>query len=83
MDYAFSDDAELRGEHLVLEVRTLHVGAVTREGPHFPARDLPGFVGQMQQLHLNGQPLFEMARQGHIPNLQVVHSHFLGTFTGP
>ncbi|CAN7944120.1 unnamed protein product, partial [Ixodes pacificus] len=52
------------------KVRTLHVGAVTREGPHFPARDLPGFVGQMQQLQLNGKFLFEMARQGHIPNLQ-------------
>ncbi|CAN8000168.1 unnamed protein product, partial [Ixodes hexagonus] len=61
---------ELRGQHLMLEVRTLHVGAVTREGPHFPARDLPGFVGQMQQLQLNGRALFEMARQGHIPNLQ-------------
>ncbi|KAG0412158.1 hypothetical protein HPB47_010714, partial [Ixodes persulcatus] len=62
---------ELRGQHLMLEVRTLHVGAVTREGPHFPARDLPGFVGQMQQLQLNGKFLFEMARQGHIPNLQM------------
>ncbi|XP_077521803.1 neurexin 1 [Amblyomma americanum] len=62
---------EIRGEHVTLEVRTVHVGGVTREGPHFPARDLPGFVGHMQQLHLNGQPLFEMARQGHIPNLQM------------
>ncbi|XP_077538262.1 neurexin 1 [Haemaphysalis longicornis] len=62
---------EIRGEHVVLEVRTVHVGGVTREGPHFPARDLPGFVGHMQQLQLNGQPLFEMARQGHIPNLQM------------
>ncbi|KAH7940421.1 hypothetical protein HPB49_000195 [Dermacentor silvarum] len=62
---------EIRGEHAALEMRTVHVGGVTREGPHFPARDLPGFVGHMQQLHLNGQPLFEMARQGHIPSLQM------------
>ncbi|KAH7972959.1 hypothetical protein HPB52_019468 [Rhipicephalus sanguineus] len=62
---------EIRGEHAALEVRTVHVGGVTREGPHFPARDLPGFVGHMQQLQLNGQPLFEMARQGHIPSLQM------------
>ncbi|KAL1415924.1 hypothetical protein MTO96_028518 [Rhipicephalus appendiculatus] len=62
---------EIRGEHAALEMRTVHVGGVTREGPHFPARDLPGFVGHMQQLQLNGQPLFEMARQGHIPSLQM------------
>ncbi|XP_065280830.2 neurexin 1 isoform X2 [Dermacentor albipictus] len=66
-----STTGEIRGEHAALEMRTVHVGGVTREGPHFPARDLPGFVGHMQQLHLNGQPLFEMARQGHIPSLQM------------
>ncbi|XP_064486129.1 neurexin 1-like [Ornithodoros turicata] len=64
---------ELRGQHKVLEVRSLHVGAVARDVAHqtVPAREVPGFVGHMQHLRFNGQNLFEIAGTGHSTNFHV------------
>ncbi|XP_076318595.1 neurexin 1-like [Tachypleus tridentatus] len=67
---------ELVGHQMTLEFQDLHIGAYTPSGipiysPQSQARDVPNFVGHMQQLVFNGDHYFEMARTGQLINFQV------------